>query len=72
VGLGVKKSLAPGDMLTRRPAPRHLELLQRQTNSAAKPETLMQARIGEMFDAIITAAMGLASMSAVFAIVMGA
>ena len=32
----------------------------------------MQARIGEMFDAIITAAMGLASMSAVFAIVMGA
>ena len=68
----MRKSLAPGDTLTRRPAPRRVELHQRQTNSAAKPETIMQARIGERFDAIITAAMGLASMSALFAIVMGA
>ena len=32
----------------------------------------MQARIGELFDAIITATMGLASMTAVVAMVAGA
>jgi hypothetical protein len=32
----------------------------------------MKARIGELFDTIITATMGLASMSVVFAIVTGA
>jgi hypothetical protein len=32
----------------------------------------MKARIGELFDTIITAAMGLASMTAVFAMVAGA
>jgi hypothetical protein len=32
----------------------------------------MNARIGQLFDAILTTTMGLASMSAVVAIVMGA
>jgi hypothetical protein len=41
----------------------------KQTNP---PETIMNARIGQLFDAILTTTMGLASMSAIVAIALGA
>jgi hypothetical protein len=58
-------------MLTRRCSRRRLELLHRQPNNEPL-ETIMKARIGELFDTIITAAMGLASMSVVVAMAAGA
>ena len=59
-------------MLTRRQALPSLNFSHAIQTSNEPPETIMNARIGQLFDAILTTTMGLASMSAVVAIVMGA
>ena len=59
-------------MLTRRPTRPGLDLSHAIQTSKRNPETIMNARIGQLFDAIITTTMGLASMSAVVAIALGA
>ena len=59
-------------MLTRRQARRSLNFSHAIQTSNEPPETIMNARIGQLFDAILTATMGLASMSAVVAIALGA
>ena len=69
---GGKKSLQRGDMLTRRRSLPGLDLNHAIQTRNEPPETIMNARIGQLFDAILTTTMGLASMSAVVAIVMGA
>ena len=56
-------------MLTRPQALPGLDLSQ---TSNEPPETIMNARIGQLFDSILTATMGLASMSAIVAIALGA
>ena len=59
-------------MLTRRQALPSLDLIHAIQTSNEPPETIMNARIGQLFDAILTTTMGLASMSAVVAIAIGA
>ena len=59
-------------MLTRPQTRRSLDLSHAIQTSNEPPETLMNARIGQLFDAILTTTMGLASMSAVVAIALGA
>ena len=59
-------------MLTRRQALPSLNFSHAIQTSNEPPETIMNARIGQLFDAILTTTMGLASMSAVVAIALGA
>ena len=59
-------------MLTRPQALPALDLSHAIQTSNEPPETIMNARIGQLFDAILTTTMGLASMSAVVAIALGA
>ena len=59
-------------MLTLRQAPRSLNFSHAIQTANEPPETIMNARIGQLFDAILTTTMGLASMSAVVAIALGA
>jgi hypothetical protein len=59
-------------MLTRRPALPRLDLSHAIQTGNEPQETIMNARIGQLFDAILTTTMGLASMSAVVAIAIGA
>jgi hypothetical protein len=60
-------------MLTRRPDPAKPKFESRDPDKQTNPpETIMNARIGQLFDAILTTTMGLASMSAVVAIALGA
>ena len=59
-------------MLTRRQALPSLDLIHAIQTSNEPPETIMNARIGQLFDAILTASLGLASMSAVLAMAAGA
>ena len=59
-------------MLTRHPTQPSLDFSHAIQTSNEPPETIMNARIGQLFDAILTATMGLASMSAVVAIALGA
>ena len=59
-------------MLTRRQSSPSLNFSHAIQTSNEPPETIMNARIGQLFDAILTTTMGLASMSVVLAIAAGA
>ena len=59
-------------MLTRPQALPGLDLSHAIQTSNEPPETIMNARIGQLFDAILTASLGLASMSVVLAMAAGA
>ena len=59
-------------MLTRHLPQPSLNLIHAIQTSNEPPETIMNARIGQLFDAILTTTIGLASMSAVVAIALGA
>ena len=59
-------------MLTRRQALPSLKFSHAIQTSNEPPETIMNARIGQLFDAILTATVGLASMSVVLAMAAGA
>jgi hypothetical protein len=59
-------------MFTRLATGPSLDLSHAIQTSKRTQETIMNARIGQLFDAILTTTMGLASMSAVVAIALGA
>ena len=59
-------------MLTRAQWLPRLDLSHAIQTSNEPPETIMNARIGQLFDAILTTTVGLASMSVVLAMAAGA